>query len=126
MTRSPSWTERRSHCVEKLTEAGYSVRDAQANSYRLMVASYRSLVAPSYLQADCHCAKRSSSRCLEGGRIAQLEVRQFDRPTCEQAFRGIISSSRLLYHFDGEPQTDRLDEYLGAERLRHDLVELLW
>ncbi len=125
MTRSPSWTERRSHCVEKLAEAGYSVRDAPANSYRLVVASYCGLLAPSYVQADCRCAKRASSCCLDEGRIARLEIRQCYRPTCEQAFRGIVSSSRVLYLFDHGVETDRLDDSPRAISLKHTLIELL-
>lgn len=52
-------------------------------------------------------------------------MRQFYRPTCEQAFRGVISSSRLLYLFHHDVETDRLDEYPRAVCFHQTLVELL-
>ena len=61
----------------------------------------------------------------DGSRIERLEMRQFYRPTCEQAFRGVISSSRLLYLFDHDVETARLDEIPRAAYLQQTLVELL-
>lgn len=125
MTEPIPWKIYKQQKALALEERGYLVRLGDPKYNWLDAAYIRSPRAESYLVAELQFFQEPSSHGIDHGRISRLNLRRYDRITCEDLFRGITARSTCLYAFDRGEWRNELASDRSAAKMYRDLIELL-